>query len=103
METCDFISGGTWIEGNGLALTETVPLTTSTGAGGFATTGSVSAWAGGCVAARFGLALGVCDATVVVGGCGDEFEAAGEGELFTAEFEAGGAVTGGAVCVGRIS
>jgi hypothetical protein len=45
-------------------------------------------------------AFGVCDARVLVGDCGDGFEMAGEGEFFTAEFEAGGAVAVGAGCTG---
>lgn len=82
-----------------------MPLTTSTGADGFATTGGVSTWTGGCVATEFWLAFSGCDATMVVGGCDDGFEAAGEGEAFAAEFETGGAATGAVVCVGvgRIS
>ena len=73
-------------------MTVTVPFTTSAGAGGFAMTGGVSTWVGGCVAT--GLGFGGCDATVVGGGCGDAFDTAGEDEFFTVEFEAGGAVTG---------
>jgi len=103
LDICDFISGGTRIEGKGLELTETVPLTTSTGAGGFATTGGVSTWAGGCVAMGFGVAFGVCDATVLVGGCGDVFDAAGGGVVFTAEFETTVAATGRGCSAGWIA
>jgi hypothetical protein len=73
-------------------LTVTVPFTTSAGAGGFAAGGGVSTWAGGCVAT--GLGFGGCDATVLGDGCGDVFDAAGGGVVFTAEFETTGAVTG---------
>ena len=73
-------------------MTVTVPFTTSAGAGGFAMTGGVSTWAGGCVATGLGF-----------GGCGDGFDAAGGGVVFTAEFETTGAVTGRGCSTGWIA
>ena len=82
------------MEGNGLALTVTVPFTTSAGAAGFAAgKGSDdSARAGGCVAT--GLAFGFSAAVVFALGCEDALEVAGGGVVFTAEFETVGAGAG---------
>ena len=78
----------------------TVPLTTSTGSGGFAATGEGSTWAG-CVTT--GLAFGFSVAEVLALGCDDAFEVAGGGVFFTVEFETVGAVTGRGFSTGRIS
>lgn len=64
-------------------------------------TGGVSTRVGGCVAT--GLGFGGCDATVLGDGCGDGFDAAGEGEFFSAEFETTGAVTGRGCSTGWIA
>ena len=82
------------MEGNGLALTVTVPFTTSAGAAGFAAGngGEESACAGGGDAT--GLAFGFSTAALLVLGCTDALEVAGGGVILTAEFETAGAGTG---------
>jgi len=55
-------------------------------------TGGVSTWVGGCVATGLGF-----------GGCGDGFDAAGGGVVFTAEFETTGAGTGRGCSTGWIA